>query len=703
MKSMPVVNWKSKEFLLFVLFLQFMFCATVFFDIPVARQVLGFFYFTFLPGFIILKLLKLDELDRVETVLFSVGLSVAFLMLAGLLVNEFGLLFGVSQPLSLMPLMIILNSFILVCGFLAYLRSKSVNFWASDLFGLHPFALLFIVLPILSVVGATWVNAYDNNLILLFMIIAISLFFVIGVMSKKLLPSKLYLLIVFAIAISLLYHSSLISNYVTSFGSDATTELCVFKNTQNNAYWGSIEFYPRQSSMLSITILPTLYSNLLNIDSTWTFKMLFPLIFSFVPLGLYQLWRKYIGNKYAFIAAFLFMAQETFYFEMVALNRQMIAELFFVLLLLLIMNKKMKTHSKILCFIIFSFGLATSHYGLSVIFLFFISITFVFSLLTRQPSRNITASMVVLFFVLIFSWYIYTLRSAVFGDVLKYGEYVYNQLGDFLNPASRGETVLRGLGLESSPTLWNSISRAFAYFVQFLIAFGFVGLVTKRIKVHFDRSYFTFILLSISFLGALILVPGLAKTLNMTRFYHILLFFLAPLSVIGAMFIFGLLSKRKEELGVSILLLIVVLPYFLFQTSFVYEVTGSDSWSVPLSGYRMSPLQLYGEFGYIDGYSAFGVQWLSKNVDVEHTQIYADVASQRNVLIAYGMMRVEDVKILSNVTKISIDDTVYLSPFNMVDGIIVGKLYLFNSTQLSFVNETNKIYANGECAIVGGT
>jgi len=104
-------------------------------------------------------------------------------------------------------------------------------------------------------------------------------------------------------------------------------------------------------------------------------------------------------------------------------------------------------------------------------------------------------------------------------------------------------------------------------------------------------------------------------------------------------------------------------------------------------------------FGYIDGYSVFGAKWLSKNVDVEHTQIYADLASQRNVLIAYGMIRLEDVKILSNVTKISINDTVYLSPLNIVDGIIVGELYQFNFTQLSFIEEANKIYANGECEI----
>jgi len=71
------------------------------FDIPIARQVLGFCYFTFLPRFIILKLLKVNKLNKVETILFSVGLSIAFLMIVGLLINEFSFVLGFPQPLSL--------------------------------------------------------------------------------------------------------------------------------------------------------------------------------------------------------------------------------------------------------------------------------------------------------------------------------------------------------------------------------------------------------------------------------------------------------------------------------------------------------------------------------------------------------------------------------------------------------------------------
>ena len=696
----PIEKTKdSKTLLLIVLLLLSLFCLVVYLDIPIARQVIGFLYLSFVPGFVFLRLLKLKNLCDIETIVLSVGFSVAFVMIIGLLVNEIGFIMGFSNPLNPLFLMIALNSIILIVSIFGRIGELKIRFTPIQSRRILPTLFLLFSIPVLSVVGAIWVNSFENNTILLFLMLAISLVFAMGVISDKLLPPKLYALAIFVIAISLLYHSLLISNYTLSFGSDAATELFSFKNVQDSAYWGSPTKIPRFGSMLSITILPTLYSDLLNVNPTWTFKIFFPIIFSFVPLGLFQVWRKYVGEKYAFISAFLFMAQQTFYFEMVSLNRQMVGELFFVLLLLVILRNGMKQSSRMVCFVVFAFGLVTSHYGLSEIFLFLISMTFIFFFVIKRPSRNITASMLVLFFVVMFTWYIYTSGSGVFNSILEYGDYVYNQLGEFLNPASRGTTVLRGLGLESPPTLLHTFSRAFAYFTQFLIILGFVGLATKRIKVHVDRSQFALISIAVSFLFALILVPGLANTLNMTRFYHILLFFLAPLSVMGAMFVFSLLSKRKEEIRVSVLLLIVLISYFLFQTNFVYEVTGSDSWSVPLSKNRMSPLRLYGHYGYIDSHSVFGAQWLSRKIDVEHTQIYADSASRRNVLTAYGMIYLGDVVTLSNVTKILVNDIVYLSPLNTVDGIIVGEFYMFNYSELSILDDVNKIYANGECEI----
>jgi uncharacterized membrane protein len=677
----------------------------VFFDIPIARQVLGFFYFAFLPGFIILKLLKLNELDGVETFLFSVGLSVAFLMIAGLFINEFSFLFGVSQSLSLVPLMTVLNSLILMGGVLVYLKSEDMEIRKSEPIEKSPFVLLFLCLPILSIIGTTWVKTYENNLILLFTIITIASLFSVGILSKKFLPPQLYPLAVVMIAISLLYHSSLISNNLIHFGSDMPGEVFAFKVVEKNAYWSLINPYlgdlsvGRTYAMLSVTILPSIYTKMLNLDIIWVFKTLYPLIFSLVPLGLYKIWSKIINAKCAFIAAFLFMAYNVFYTEILGLNKQMIGELFFVLLLLVILNKKIRPINKTLCFLIFGFALVVSHYALAEIFLFLISFVLISLIIMKKPSRNITLTMVLCFFAIMFSWYLYTSSSTVFDAFSNFGEYVYSQLGEFFNPAARGQTVLRGLGMEAPPTIWNMISRIFAYLTQVLIVVGFVGVITKRIGFRFDMEYFLFNLFSVMFLATLILVPGLANTLDMTRFYHILLFFLAPLCVLGAETIVKIVSKRKTEVIVSILLLVVLVPYFLFQVGFVYEVTGNDSYSVPLSKHRMSALRLYGQLGYTTAYSISGAQWLSKNVAIEYTQIYADFWSRRTELRGYGSVYVGCTETLSNTTKITINGIVYLSSLNIIEGTVVGDRYLWNSSELGFLSDLNTIYSNGGCEV----
>lgn len=691
------VNSKPLSLLSALLFLQAASYIVVFLDIPIARQVLLFVYLTFVPGYLIVKLLRFN-FELLETLVFSVGFSVAFLMLVGLALNELGFMAGLSQPLSGIPLLIVLNNVILAFALIAYLRNEASSLPRIS-FSLAKWTVPLLIPLVFSVVGAIFVDFYGDNRLLLLMILAVSL--VVAVLTLKgNFPSGIFAFTIFIIGISLLYHSSLISRYLCPFGSDIPGEYYAFKYTQMNGYWNSTPptywglDLGKLNGMLSITVLPTVWFNLLNLDSTWIFKVMFPFIFAFVPLCLYCLWRESFGDKCAFISVFFFMATFTFYTELLGLSRQMIGELFFVLLLFVLLNKNMGSFQKMVSFTIFSFGLVVSHYALAAIFLFFISFALVVMFVLKRPSRNITVDMVVFFFAIMFTWYIYTSGAATFDSILEVGDYLYRQLGDFFNPATRGETVLRGLGLEAPPTVWNAVGRFFAYLTEAFIVLGFVGLVTKRVRVHRENEFFIFSLVSMAFLAMLILVPGLAESLNMTRFYHVLLFFLAPLCILGAGFIVNLVFKRKNEIVAFLLLLIVLVPYFLFQTGFVYEVTGSDSWSIPLSSYRMSALRLYNHYGYMDAYSVYGARWLSANANAENSAFYADVSSGYTVLTTYGLL-VRNKYSLSDVTVVAGNSFVYLNTLNVVYGLVPYGQLLWNTSKLSFIfDDLNLVYAN---------
>ena len=689
---------KSRDFLVVILFLQLTLYATVFFDVPVARQVIGFICLSLVPGFIMIKLLKLDELDGLETLLFSVGLSVAFLMLAGLSINEFCLLFGVSNPLSLMPLMMILNSLVLLGGILVYLRSEDIKSFAAETLSLSPLALLFIGFPVLSVVGALFANASGNSSILLFMILAIAVLLVLGILSKRFVPPKLYPFIILMIAITLLFHSSLISNYIC--GNDINLEYYTFRLTHENEYWNSTAYsteqaYGRFNSMLGITILPTVYSNMLSMDETWILKIIYPLIFSLVPLSLYKTWQMNVNKKIAFISAFLFMSQLTFYTELLGLARQMVAELFFVLLFTVILCKKLDSISSKVCFIVFSVALITSHYALSIIFLFLISIAWIFTSLRKKKLKNLTLGLIIFFFVIMFFWYIYTSGSTSFESLLYFGDRVYNSLSDFFDPASRGTQVMRGLGMEGVESQWQAVSRGFAYATEFFIIVGFIALLVKWKKQNFDWEFAVFSSLGIVLLAMCVVVPGLASTLNMTRFYHIILFFVSPLFALGCKALIDLLGKRKKQIYVSFLTVMVLVPYFLFQTNFVYEVTKSEAWSVSLSKNRIDKISLYSSIGFLEEQGVLGACWLSQNVGKKQNQIYADFPSQYKVLTGYGGVNRGDVRVLSNTSKI-VNGVVYLSPLNVIHGKIVSRTSVWNYTELSsIVDNLNKVYTNG--------
>lgn len=55
------------------------------FEVPILLQLLGFIVLTFIPGFIILRILKVHSIDRTANFLLAVGLSLSFKLFLDLL------------------------------------------------------------------------------------------------------------------------------------------------------------------------------------------------------------------------------------------------------------------------------------------------------------------------------------------------------------------------------------------------------------------------------------------------------------------------------------------------------------------------------------------------------------------------------------------------------------------------------------------
>ena len=709
-KSSAVLS-KLPSFVAIVLVLQVAFFLSFFSDIAVARQVVGFIYLSFIPGFVIVKLLKQDNLGLAETVLFSVGLSVAFVMLAGLVVNEVGLLVGISQPLEPSLLVLVFSGFVLLGALACYFRDSQDLQPVGLTKGTVAKVFVLCLLPVLSIVGAYIANVTGNTSILLLALIAVLAVFIVAAFSKQLITPKLYLITVFTIALTLLFHYTLISNYIQ--GADIKVEYYLATLTQSQGFWNATASFTnlqfgRFDSLLSITILPTIYSNILNMNITWVFKIVYPLIFALVPLALYLLWRGKFGASVAFISVFLLISQVTFYTEILALTRQMIAEVFFVLLFLVLFSKSLRSRNVKILFVIFGFGLIVSHYAIALLFGFFISLMWLLGYFTKKPNRHLSLSMVVLFLVLMFSWYAITISSATLTSITTDLSYIVNSFSGFFNPASRGTTVLQGIGIAAAPTPLHSVSSAIAYATEFFIIIGFLVLLLQRKKKDFDFEYFIPCVASMLILAMCILLPSFANTLNMTRFYHVLLFFLAPLFAIGCVELFRfagklfrVAAKRKTEIYSLIFMVLLLGSYFLFQTNLIYEVTGSASSSLPLSRYRLGST-LYTEFAYITGPQVTSAEWLSQNTNKPNLVVYAD-SSTYYTLISYGGIYISHVQFLTNIPSPTHGQFIYLSELNTVYDEIGYNNTLYNASDTLASQPLAVTYNNGFCEILTAT
>ncbi|MCK4454446.1 hypothetical protein KAU51_03890, partial [Candidatus Parcubacteria bacterium] len=147
-------DWEIKKFLKVVLAIQLAMWGVISLDaiglqIPIIRQFIGFIYLTFVPGIILLRILKLHKLGNIETLLYTVGLSIATLMFTGLFMNTIYPLFGFSRPISITPLIITISVVVLILCILSYVRDKDFSDPSSIDVGdvLSPPALFLCLIP----------------------------------------------------------------------------------------------------------------------------------------------------------------------------------------------------------------------------------------------------------------------------------------------------------------------------------------------------------------------------------------------------------------------------------------------------------------------------------------------------------------------------------------------------------------------------
>ena len=719
-----LVNSAAERKIVLIIVLLVATALTVLLDIPVFRQVLGFVFLTFVPGLLILYILKLNKLGLTEKFVLSVGLSLFFSMFSGLLINWSYFELGYATPLSTNSLVISFSVILFILCIIAYKTNKEAFSFRFSEFKLNTtekaFLLVPSIFPLLSIYGMHVMNTTNNNILLMALLFLIPAYVIlVAFLNHKIqIPERVYPATIFLMGISVILMLSLRSSHI--MGMDAHHEYYLFQLTAANQHWQILD-KTTLDSCLSISLLPAIYQSFMNIDTEYLFKILFSLMFSISPLIVYIISRKYVGSFYAFFAAFFFISVPGFAITPMW-ARINIAILFFGLAIMVMNHKDISNLNKKALFIIFLLCIIVSHYSTTYVFFFLLLVSWIgMQIISTVSSRRrgatasakdsakkrnsspfksfVTISVIALFFITLFFWYSQVTAVAfdsgvrfIHNSIISLNEFfILEARGDIVETAfGRGETIL------SYP---DRVEFIFSWATMILIAIGVLTTLIKfreRVSIlperggsgssleRIDAEFFAFSLACCFMLVVSVAVPYITIGYSMERQYLMAMVPLSLFLVLGVMTV-----SKYVKLKPHVILTTVLVLYFLCTSSALHQVF-DDPRALTLN----SEGHAYNTF-YISEKESYGARWLGDNREKGIT-INADFTTHKRLMSQAGIRHGVNTRSLFDEDK-EIRGYIFLRSHNVVDGKLMdGGYESHNITEYQdkFIGK-DKIYSNG--------
>ncbi len=450
----------------------------------------------------------------------------------------------------------------------------------------YPGYTLSAVILTLAILGAR----LESNAVLYVMLATIIASLLLVVFDR--IPEKQYPVLIFFMGLGLIYQLTLMSNYLV--GTDIHYEYYFAVQTFNSGTWDNTIPHSYNSATAISVFLPAM-AKLLGIPLVWAFKVIPPLFLAGIPVVTYYIFKREFDPKTAFLSVFFFISIPTMFLELSGLAKQAIAELFLVMCLGLVAYKVFdRRWARYVLIGLLAVLTAVSHYSmggtlfayllgavvllpiskhvfkmdpkinlkwltLTVVAVTVIGATFYSWAAQGSPMKDITASAGITSGVVV-------RPTAVLDDDTQMG---MPNTGDgegssnykhWVYPEPAVAVALGADFTQVGPV--SKVFRIFQYTTQILVVVGGISIL-----IHFRRrslGYLVFLCLSGVLLGLVIFYPGFSPLFNATRFYNLVLLFMAPAAIVGGKLVFR--SHR-------VLTIVVLIPYFLFTTGVVFEVT----------------------------------------------------------------------------------------------------------------------------------
>ncbi len=360
-------------------------------------NIFGFLFLAIVPGLLTILAIEIENLNFWAFVSLAVGFSLLELMTVAVLGNAFLPFAGIARPLDKLPLSLEVYLLIAVLLAVAWLRVKEVEIPVKRyIFFDEPRDIFFSLTPVLFVVlaifGAIRLNNDASNILTMIMLGGMSIYIIFLIAYAKKLDENAITTSFFFMGLALLLMTSLRGWYIT--GHDIQTEYKVFELAKNAGIWKIATYQDAYNACLSITILPTLFANLLSISDPYIFKLLFQFFFALCPGLVYLTARHWANTRVSLLATIYFIGFATFFSDMPFLIRQEIAFVFYGLMLYLIFNPNLNLSLRRRLFMLMGIGVILSHYSttytiLVILGLAIVSRPFFVWVLTRFRRRAI--------------------------------------------------------------------------------------------------------------------------------------------------------------------------------------------------------------------------------------------------------------------------------------------------------------------------
>jgi hypothetical protein len=312
------------------------------------------------PGIVLLRALRIPA-ERIESFpLYLPAASILVLMLCGLGTDLVGPLLGVARPLHGDWTAGVTIGASLVLWLLGLLspRSCTVSFggWLR-----HPGLIVVLALPMLAAAGALLLtNGHGDLLARISALLTVLVLSFALIRAPRLSVAQIGF-VLFACALATEWAFSLRSQEV--IGYDIATEFYIAQHVQALGIWHAHEPNNAYAAMLSLTVLPSVLRDLTGVSALVAYKLIYPALLALVIPGIFLIAKRFVGQRFALLAASLLLVQDYFFQVLTGVARQEIATLFFVALVFVLADSDLRAGARVRLAIALSVGLVFSHYS----------------------------------------------------------------------------------------------------------------------------------------------------------------------------------------------------------------------------------------------------------------------------------------------------------------------------------------------------